>query len=132
MPDNLRNVLVRVYDMSMRRNHGNVVVAEINFRRVEQRSATPMLPQLSCRGAVLIDSSGALGPIANLVRQCIGFLVYVRSTDELLWLPLRAEMSVGDYWTIEMVPWIEYLRACSLPDDEIIRRAHADASGDNN
>lgn len=123
MPDNLKNALIRVYDMSMRHNHGNVVVSEILFRRVEFPGA-PEFPSISTPGAVLIDSAGSLGPIADLVRRNIGFLVFIRSTDAVLWVSVRADMLAGDYWTIELVPWIEYLRAASSPDDEIIRRAH--------
>lgn len=123
MGSNLRNVLVRAYDMALRQNFGNVVVAEINFRRVEH-AASPMIPSISTAGAVLIDDTAALGPIANLVRRCIGHLIFIRCTDEVLWLPIKAEMSAGDYWAIEMVPWVEYARAMSAPDDEIIRRAH--------
>lgn len=123
MPDNLKNALIRVYDMSMKRNHGNVVVSEVLFRRVEFPGSA-MFPSISTPGAVLIDSAESLGPIADLVRRNIGFLVFIRSTDALLWVSVRADMMAGDYWTIELVPWIEYLRAASLPDDQVIREAH--------
>lgn len=125
MPDSLRNTLVRAYSMDMRRNHGNVVVAEVLFRRVDWN-----LHNLGARndpGAVLIDSSDALGPIATAIRQGIGFLVLIRATDQLLWLPTRADMTAGDYWTIELVPWIDYLRAAAKPDADIIRNAHQEA-----
>jgi hypothetical protein len=127
MPDNLRNTLVRVYTCDMRRNVGNVVVAEINFRRVEMPTAVAgtSAGRTSVRGAVLIDNTGSLGPIADLVRRTVGFLVFIRATDELLWCPVKADMMAGDYWTVEMVPWIDYLRAASLPDENIIRKAHS-------
>jgi hypothetical protein len=126
---NLRNVLVRAYSMDMRRNHGNVVVSEALFRRVDWD-----LHNLGPRnnpGAVLIDSTDALGPVATAIRKGTGFLILIRATDELLWLPTRADMSAGDYWTVECIPWVEYLRAAAVPDDDIIRAAHNPALGGN-
>lgn len=122
MPDSLRNTLIRAYSMDMRRNHGNVVVAEILFRRVDWTLHN--LGPRNDRGAVLIDSSDALGPIADAIRRGTGFLILIRATDELLWVPTRADMTAGDYWTIELVPWIDYLRAAAPTDDAVIRMAH--------
>ena len=124
MPNSLRNTLIRAHTMDMRRNHGNVVVAEILFRRVSFHP--PGMPGAAhdVPGAVLIDAGAALAPIARAVGLRIGHLVMIRATDELLWIPVRADMSVGDYWTIDMVPWVEYLRASTDTDDNVLRRAH--------
>lgn len=118
MVSNLRNTLIRAYTMDLRRLHGCVVVAEINMRRVEHRGQ-------SMPGAVLIDSADALGTIADAVRKTLGFLIVIRSTDELLWIPIRSELSAGDYYTIELVPWVEHCRLNLISDDEVIRRAHS-------
>lgn len=122
----LRNPLIRAYTMDMRRNHGNVVVSEINFRRVTFFPAAKPGGSVNVPGAVLIDASEALSPLGGAVRQGIGFLVMVYATDELLWVPTRAEQDITEYWTIEMVPWVDYLRANALDDSEIIRKAHHD------
>jgi hypothetical protein len=114
---NLRNTLIRAYSTDLKRLHGCVVVAEINMRRVEWCGQS--LP-----GAVLIDSADALGKIADAITKTVSFLIVIRTTDEVLWLPVRAELSAGDYWAIEMVPWVEVCRASLLSDDEVIRRAH--------
>lgn len=114
---NLRNTLIRAYTMDLSRLHGCVVVAEINMRRIEYR--TQSIP-----GAVLIDSGEALGKIADACRAAVGFLIIIRATDELIWTPVRAELSAGDYWAIELVPWVEHCRLNLISDDEIIRRAH--------
>ena len=124
MPNSLRNTLIRAYTMDMRRNHGNVVVAEVLFRRVSFYPLTKPGQSFDVPGAVLIDSGDALTPIGRAVGAGMGFLVMIRATDELLWVPTRADMSVGDYWTVEMVPWVEYLRASSDPDEDVIRKAH--------
>lgn len=122
----LRTPLIRAYTMDMRRNHGNVVVAEINFRRVTFYPATKPGSAVNVPGAVLIDDGDAIAPLAGAVARGIGFLVMVYATDELLWVPTRAEQDITEYWTIEMVPWVDYLRANALDDDEIIRKAHRD------
>ena len=124
MPNSLRNTLIRAYTMDMRRNHGNVVVAEVLFRRVSFYPLTKPGQSFDVPGAVLIDSGDALTPIGRAVSAGYGFLVMIRATDELLWVPTRADMSVGDYWTVEMVPWVEYLRASGDPDEDVIRKAH--------
>lgn len=121
MPDNLKNALIRVYTMDMRRNHGNVVVAEILFRRVDVKIHGYTA---NVAGAVLIDAGDALQPIADMVQRAVGFLVFIRSTDALVWVVTRADMGVTGYWTVEMIPWIDHLRAISRPDDDIIREAH--------
>lgn len=120
MPEHLRNTLIRVFDMGLARNYGNVVVAEVLRRRVDYGP----YQQYNTPGAVLIDSTEALGPIADMVRRSDRFIVIIRSTDELLWIPTRADLSAGDYWTVEMVPWAEYLRAALKPDEQVIREAH--------
>lgn len=120
----LRNTLIRAYTMDMRRNHGNVVVAEINFRRVTFYPATKPGGSQNVSGAVLIDDGDALSSLGAAVARGIGFLVFILNTDELLWLPTRADQDVTGYWTIEMVPWIDYLRASADDDDEIRRKAH--------
>ncbi|WP_431231509.1 hypothetical protein ACQ856_18275 [Mycolicibacterium psychrotolerans] len=119
----LRDALIRAYTIDMARCHGCVAVAEILFRRVTF-TITGQPGNHNTPGAVLIDSGDALGPIANGVTRGNRFLVMVAETDELLWLPTRADLGVGDYWTIEMVPWVEYLRNAVDPDHEIIRKAH--------
>lgn len=123
MADSLRDTLIRVYSMDMRHNHGNVSVAEILHRRV---TYTPLgtTGVHDTRGAVLIDGPASLGPIGQAIGSGYGMLVMIRATDELLWVPTRAEMNIAEYWTIEMVPWVEYLRAASITDEEVIRRAH--------
>ena len=127
MPDKETNVLIRAYTMDLRRNHGNVVVAEMLRRRVDFHPNPHRAETRNTPGAVLIDSSDALGAIGGAINREIGFLLLIRSTDELLWLPTRADMMAGDYWTIEVVPWLEHVRAASLPDAEIIRRAHLES-----
>ncbi|ABW88466.1 hypothetical protein SEA_HAIL_71 [Mycobacterium phage Hail] len=127
MPDSLRDTLIRAYTMDMRRNYGNVVVAEVLHRRVDYHALTKPGQSFNTRGAVMIDAAAALAPLANAVRRGIGMLVMIYATDELLWIPTRADLSVGDYWTVEMVPWVEYLRASAVSDDEVIRKAHDEA-----
>lgn len=125
MADNLRNTLIRVYTMDLRACHGNVVVAEVLRRRVMVRPLAKPGTQHDLAGAVLIDQSAALNPIGTNIQAGVGFLVLIRATDELIWVPTRADMMAGaDYWTIEMVPWVEYARASMEPDDEILRKAH--------
>lgn len=126
MSEPLKNTLIRAYTMDMRRNHGNVVAAEINFRRVTFYPATKPGASSNVRGAVLIDDGDAIAPLAGAVRRGIGFLVMVFNTEELLWIPTRAEQDITEYWTIEMVPWIDYLRASADDDEEIRRKAHHD------
>ena len=124
MAGELRNILVRVYTMDMRRNYGNVVVANVTQRRVSfQPLARPGM-SFDVPGAVLIDSKECIGPLANAVANGIGCLVMIRATDELLWVPTKAELDMTEYWRIEMVPWVEYLRASSESDEDIIRKAH--------
>lgn len=120
----MKNTLIRAYTADMRRNHGNVVVAEINFRRVTFYPLTTPGGSFNVPGAVLIDASDALAPLAGAVNRGIGFLVMVYATDELLWIPTKAEQDITEYWTIEMVPWVDYLRASAEDDDEIVRKAH--------
>lgn len=120
----LKNPLIRAYSMDMRRNHGNVVVSEINFRRITFYPLTKPGSSANVPGAVLIDDGAALAPLGGAVMRDIAFLVMVYTTDELLWVPVRAEQDITEYWTIEMVPWVEYLRASAVADEEIIRRAH--------
>lgn len=127
MPNSLRNTLIRAYTMDMRRNHGNVVVAEVLFRRVTFYPMTKPGQQCDVPGAVLIDAADALGHLGTAVGRGIGFLVMIRATDELIWVPTRADLGIGDYWTIELVPWVEYLRASADSDEDIIRRAHLES-----
>lgn len=127
MLNSLRNTLIRAYTMDMRRNHGNVVVAEVLFRRVTFYPMTKPGQQCDVPGAVLIDAADALGHLGTAVGRGIGFLVMIRATDELIWVPTRADLGIGDYWTIELVPWVEYLRASADSDEDIIRRAHLES-----
>lgn len=120
----LRDTLIRAYTMDMRRNHGNVVVANITRRRVDFQPLAKPGQTFDVQGAVLIDGPESLGPIAAAVRQGIGFLVMIRATDELLWVPVLAEQDITGYWRIELVPWIDYLRASASTDEQIIREAN--------
>lgn len=125
--DSHRNALIRAYTIDMGHNYGNVVVAEVLRRRVAFHVHTKPGQQFDTSGAVLIDATDALGPLGQVISASgtqANILMVIRATDELLWLPTKAELGITDYWTIEMVPWIEYLRAASLSDEEVIRRAH--------
>jgi hypothetical protein len=126
----MRNTLIRAYTMDMRRNHGNVVVAEINFRRVSYNVLTKPGQQFNTSGAVLIDAGEALAPIGGAIQRNVGLLVMVYQTDEVLWIPTRADLGVSEYWTIEMVPWVDYLRDAAVDDDELIRLAHQRAENE--
>ena len=121
MADNLRNTLIRAWSMDMKVNHGNVVVAEVLRRNVDAPVDGRFFPFHN--GAVLIDADAAIGPIARMCGRN-GYLITIRDTAEFLWCPIAAHLAAGDYWTVEMVPWVEFQRQLSLPDAEIIRRAH--------
>lgn len=118
----LRSALIRVYSLDMRRHHGNVVVAEVLFRRVTFQAA--YMANVDIPGAVLIDDDGALGPISTAVRAGVQVLVAIRQTDELLWVPVKADLNPTGYWAIEMAPLVDYARAALRPDEDIIREAH--------
>lgn len=126
-PNSLRNALIRVYSTDLRKNLGNVVVAEVLFRRVNFRSG--MAPDgrgqtIDVPGAVLIDADTALGKLSTIVRTGTHITVVIKQTDELLWLPVTADLNQTGYWAIEMVPLVDYARAALKPDEDIIREAH--------
>lgn len=122
MARDIRNALVRVFSMDLTRNHGNVVVAEILFRRVSFTAGSN--GETDAAGAVLIDNDGSLGPISTGIRAGINLCIAIRKTDELLWVPIRADLSPTAYWTVELVPLIEYARSALKSDEAIIASAH--------
>lgn len=127
MPDMVRDALIRVWSQDMRQNYGNVVVAEVLRRPVD---ATVLLAgdarhnQSFPNGAVLIDNNESLGTLATMIRARHHILVTIRSTPEFVWFPTAGYRSITDYWTIELAPWVDYLRAGSKSDDTIIREAN--------
>lgn len=127
MPNNnIRHSLVRAWSTDMRHNFGNVAVAEILRRNVDAPvHHTVGGWQSYPLGAVLIDADAALGPIARAIGK-IAMLITIRDTTEFLWWPVAAHLAAGDYWTVELVPYAEFLRNTSVPDAEILRKAHDD------
>lgn len=121
-PNSLRNALIRVYTSDLRKNLGNVVVAEVLFRRVNFRTGRGQA--IDVPGAVLIDADAALGQLSTIVRTGTHVTVVIKQTDELLWLPVEAELNPTGYWSIEMVPLVDYARAALRPDEDIIQEAH--------
>jgi hypothetical protein len=130
MPDNPRNALIRVWSGDLLTNYGNVVVAEVLRRRVETLipgrtgAGAHAAYRRDFPGAVLIDAADAIGNIAVAFQRGHTYRVTIAETDEYLWTPVAANMAAGDYWAIELVPTVEYFRACAVPDSEIIREAH--------
>ena len=126
---NPRNALIRVWSGDFSTNYGNVVVAEVLRRRVEVMVPTivggiPSHYRRDFPGAVLIDSDDAIGPIAQAVARSHTYRITIADTDEYAWTPVAAHRAAGDYWTIELVPMVEFMRACAIPDSEIRKQAH--------
>lgn len=117
----LRNALIRVYSTDLRHNYGNVVIAEVLFRRV---TCLAVGGGIDVPGGVLLDDDAALGNLSTIVRTGAHVTVIIKQTDELLWLPVQAELNQTGYWSIEMVPLVDYARAALRSDDDIIREAH--------
>lgn len=128
-----RNTLVRAWSADMAVNYGNVVVAEVLRRRVTTK--VPMAAALDGRathvqvdrdfpGAVLIDTDAAIGPIAAAFARGHTYRITIADTNEYAWVPVAAYRAVGDYWTIECVPYLEHHRAMQPTDSDIIRKAH--------
>lgn len=122
MAENLRNTLIRVWSKDLRVNYGNVVVAEVLRRTVEGPGLYgTTVPYVN--GAVLIDAEAAIGPVARGVTKA-AVIVTIRDTTEFMWSPVGAHLMAGDYWTVEMVPYVELSRVSQISDAEVIRRAH--------
>lgn len=124
-----RHSLIRVWSGDFTTNYGNVVVAEVLRRRVDVMvptliNGTPSHYRRDFPGAVLIDSDDAIGPVANAIGRGHTYRITIADTDEYAWTPVSTNVAAGNYWTIELVPMVELMRACAVPDSEIIREAH--------
>lgn len=129
MADNLKNALIRVWSKDLGRNYGNVVIAEVLRRRVDAPvpvRGTRVVYRRDFPGAVLIDAGEALQPIADAFRRNHDFLITIAQTDELIWTPTNVSKSIADYWTIELIPYVDHLRTCLQSDTEILKAAHDD------
>jgi hypothetical protein len=124
----LKNTLIRVWSKDLGRNYGNVVVAEVNLRRVN--TLVPAVGAAHYRrdfpGAVLIDDQAALEPVATAIRRNHSFVITIAATDVFMWTAVRADQDITGYYTVECVPYVELARACAVPDDLILKAAHDD------
>jgi hypothetical protein len=125
--ENLKNVLVRAHAVDLSREYGAVIVNEIIYRDITFRvNRAGDISDTTLPGIALIGDSDPGSPhnLEPFARNLGKIAVTIQQATEFLFTPVNAHRDpmVG-LWTLEAVPYIDWLRLVLKTDQQYLREA---------